>query len=93
VGDEDLREALSNGRPELERAAGVILRHFAYPHGRVDARVASSVSDAGFLSAWTGRPSAVDRSSDRFRLGRWEPGPLGVDDLVVSLTKRLAMNT
>ena len=26
---------------------------------------------------------------DRYRLGRWEPGPLGVDDLLVKLALRL----
>ncbi len=91
LGDDELREALSSGRTELEGAAGRALRHFAYPHGRVDARVASRVADAGFVAAWTGRPRAVDGRSDRLRLGRWEPGPVGVDDLLISLTKRLAV--
>jgi peptidoglycan/xylan/chitin deacetylase (PgdA/CDA1 family) len=90
--DPELCEALSSGRTRLQRAVGVPLRHFAYPHGRVDARVASSVAAAGFVSGWSGRPRAIHRRSDRYRLGRWEPGSLGVDDLIVSLAIRLTVD-
>jgi peptidoglycan/xylan/chitin deacetylase (PgdA/CDA1 family) len=90
--DHALRLAMTLGRPELEAAAAAPARHFAYPHGRADARAAAAVASAGFVSAWTGVPRAVTRRSDRFRLGRWEPGPLSVDDLVASLAVRLNMD-
>jgi peptidoglycan/xylan/chitin deacetylase (PgdA/CDA1 family) len=87
--DDQLRDALSRGRPELEAAAGRPLRHFAYPHGRTDARVSRAVADAGFSTAWTGRPVAVGRRPDPMQLGRWEPGPIEVDELLVGLAVRL----
>jgi peptidoglycan/xylan/chitin deacetylase (PgdA/CDA1 family) len=88
----DVSVALRDGRAELERAAGTAIDHFAYPHGKADARVAAAVAGAGFASAWTGVPRAVGRRSDRFRLGRWEPGALAVDDLIVALAVRMTVD-
>jgi peptidoglycan/xylan/chitin deacetylase (PgdA/CDA1 family) len=87
--DAELREAVVGGRTELEAATGRTLRHFAYPHGKADARTARAVADAGFTTGWTGRPAAVGRRSDPFRLGRWEPGAASVDDLLVGIAIRL----
>jgi peptidoglycan/xylan/chitin deacetylase (PgdA/CDA1 family) len=87
--DADLREAVVGGRSMLESAVGRPLRHFAYPHGKADARAARAVADAGFATGWTGRPSAVGRRSDPLRLGRWEPGAADVDDLLVGIAIRL----
>jgi peptidoglycan/xylan/chitin deacetylase (PgdA/CDA1 family) len=87
--DVRLREAVSRGRNDLERAAGCSVRHFAYPHGKADERVAAAVKAAGFVAAFTGHPGPVRRGDDRHRLGRWEPGPLGADDLIAKLALRL----
>jgi hypothetical protein len=61
------------------------VRFFAYPHGKADLRSAGAVRDGGFDAAFTGRPGATSRGNDRYVIGRWEPGPLRVDDLVVKL--------
>jgi peptidoglycan/xylan/chitin deacetylase (PgdA/CDA1 family) len=87
--DEELLDALMRGRAELENAVGRRLRLFAYPHGKADARVARATADAGFSAAWTGRPTAMRRGSNRMLLGRWEPGPAEVDVLLVGVALRL----
>jgi peptidoglycan/xylan/chitin deacetylase (PgdA/CDA1 family) len=86
--DDALTDAVRSGRDELAAAAGTRVRYFAYPYGQADARSASAVAAAGFDAAFTGRPEPLRRRSNRFHLGRWEPGPLGVDDLLVKLAVR-----
>jgi peptidoglycan/xylan/chitin deacetylase (PgdA/CDA1 family) len=87
--DEALEGELTGGRETLAAVAGQPLRLFAYPHGKGDARVAVRVRAAGYDAAWTGVPNATRAGADRFLLGRWEPGDLGVDELVVKLAIRL----
>lgn len=87
--DAALGAAVAKGRDELAKAIGGKVRHFAYPYGKADDRSAAAVRCAGFLSAFTGQPQPIGRGDDRFRLGRWEPGPIGVDDLLVKLAVRL----
>ena len=64
------------------------IRLFAYPHGVADVRVAACVRSSGYLGAWTGRPRAIKRGNDPYRLGRWEPGPLSDRDFAA----RVAVN-
>jgi peptidoglycan/xylan/chitin deacetylase (PgdA/CDA1 family) len=87
--DAALSDALTRGREQLVAAAGAPLRYFAYPYGKADARSAAAVHRAGFDAAFTGRPEPLRPAADRHRLGRWEPGRLGVDDLLVKLALRL----
>jgi peptidoglycan/xylan/chitin deacetylase (PgdA/CDA1 family) len=87
--DPALEEAVSRGRQELAAIAGAKLRYFAYPHGKTDERSAAAVRRAGFEAAFTGTPRPVRRGDDRHRLGRWEPGAIGSDDLVRKLAVRL----
>lgn len=87
--DGALDDAVTRGRESLAAATGAPVRYFAYPHGRADARSAGAVRRAGFDAAFTGRPEPLRPGSDRHRLGRWEPGPLGVDELLVKLAVRL----
>ncbi|MDP9022186.1 MAG: polysaccharide deacetylase family protein [Actinomycetota bacterium] len=87
--DDALDDAVNRGRGALAAAAGSPLRFFAYPHGQADVRSAAAVRRAGFDAAWTGRPQPVRPGGDRYRLGRWEPGPLDVDELLVKLPVRL----
>jgi peptidoglycan/xylan/chitin deacetylase (PgdA/CDA1 family) len=89
LADGELEAALTEGRRELEQVVGRSLLHLAYPHGKADERTAASVRDAGFTGAWTGRPTPMQRRSDPYILGRWEPGPLGVDDLLVGVAVKL----
>ena len=87
--DPGLRHAVSNGRAELAAATGASVRYFAYPHGRTDGRSAAAVRDAGFRAAFTGVPSPSRAGADAFRIGRWEPGPIAVDELLVKLAVRM----
>jgi peptidoglycan/xylan/chitin deacetylase (PgdA/CDA1 family) len=87
--DDALARALTEGRPELAAVAGRALRLFAYPHGKGDHRVAAQVQAAGYTAAWTGLPNAMRSGDHPFLLGRWEPGPLEVDDFLVKLAVRL----
>ena len=87
--DAALADAVSSGRASLAAAAGTVVRYFAYPHGKADERTAAAVRSAGFDAAFTGRAAPVRRGDDRYRLGRWEPGPLAAGDLLVKLAIRL----
>jgi peptidoglycan/xylan/chitin deacetylase (PgdA/CDA1 family) len=89
LADSELEHAVSHGLNTLAASTGVPVRYFAYPHGKADARSADAVRRAGFDAAFTGRPQPVGHGQERLRLGRWEPGPLGVDDLLVNLAIRL----
>jgi peptidoglycan/xylan/chitin deacetylase (PgdA/CDA1 family) len=87
--DAALERALARGRDELGVVAGTPLRYFAYPYGKADQRAAAAVRRAGYDAAFTGRPEPLRRRADQFRLGRWEPGRIRVDDLLVTLAVRL----
>jgi peptidoglycan/xylan/chitin deacetylase (PgdA/CDA1 family) len=87
--DTELAGAVAHGRTQLAAAAGAAVRFFAYPHGKVDARSARAVRDGGFEAAFTGRPEALRRRNDRYAIGRWEPGSIGVDDFLVKLAMYL----
>jgi peptidoglycan/xylan/chitin deacetylase (PgdA/CDA1 family) len=87
--DAALDIAVRCGRDRLAAVVGDTVRYFAYPHGKADARSVEAVRLAGFDAAFTGQPEPLRARSDRFRIGRWEPGPLTVDDLLVKLAIRL----
>jgi hypothetical protein len=58
------------------------VRFFAYPAGRVDARVLPLVRQAGYLLAFTTAPGDVQRASEPFLLHRYEVlDTTGVADL------------
>lgn len=84
-----LKAAVVDGRSQLAAAAGTHVRFFAYPHGKADPRSARAVRAGGFDAAFTGRPSPVCRRNDPYAIGRWEPGPLRIDDLIVRLAVHL----
>jgi peptidoglycan/xylan/chitin deacetylase (PgdA/CDA1 family) len=85
MSDPALQVAVRHGRERLAAAAGRPVRYCAYPHGKSDARVALAVRMAGFDAAFTGRPEPLCPRHDRFAIGRWEPGAIGVDDVLVKL--------
>jgi len=87
--DDALGRALTEGRRELTTVAGQSLHLFAYPHGKGDHKVAAHVRAAGYTAAWTGLPNAVRSGDDPYLLGRWEPGPLEVDEFLVKVAVRL----
>ena len=85
----DRRRALTSGRKDLEDLTGQRLALLAYPHGRADGATAADARAAGYESAWTGADAAVDRASDRWRLGRWEAGPVDPRTLRARAVRRL----
>jgi peptidoglycan/xylan/chitin deacetylase (PgdA/CDA1 family) len=89
LSDDALAGALTQGRHELTALTRQPLQLFAYPHGKADHRVAAQVRAAGYRAAWTGVPNAMRSGDDPFLLGRWEPGPATVDDLLVKVAVRL----
>lgn len=89
LSEDEIDLELTDGREELASALGRRVVHFAYPHGRADRLTAARVRRAGFEAAFTGRPRPVRRGDDAFLLGRWEPGPVGVEDLLVGAAIRL----
>jgi peptidoglycan/xylan/chitin deacetylase (PgdA/CDA1 family) len=82
-------DALNKGLLELQALTGQRLNLFAYPHGKADSSTAEAVRAAGFDAAWTGADAPVFRGNDRWRLGRWEPGPIAPAELRVRALGRL----
>jgi peptidoglycan/xylan/chitin deacetylase (PgdA/CDA1 family) len=87
--DVALEAAVSYGRQRVESAVTTPVRFFSYPHGKADARSARAVREAGFDAAFTGRSQPLGPRVHRYMVGRWEPGPLSIDDLLVKLAVRL----
>jgi peptidoglycan/xylan/chitin deacetylase (PgdA/CDA1 family) len=86
---EAVARAVTEGRRERAAVIRRPLSLFAYPHGKADRGVAAQVRAAGYTGAWTGAPDAIRPGDDPFLLGRWEPGPVTVEDLVVKVAARL----
>lgn len=73
LNDDELREALAIGREELARLVENPLDAVAYPYGKADGRVAAEAARAGFSVGFTGRPEAVEATTEPHLLGRVEP--------------------
>ena len=73
LADDALAVAFTQGRDELELAAGQRLVVVAYPHGRADRRVAGVARAAGFTAGYTGAPVPVHAADDPLLLGRITP--------------------
>jgi peptidoglycan/xylan/chitin deacetylase (PgdA/CDA1 family)/SAM-dependent methyltransferase len=70
LGDEELAEALADGRGELAAAAGRPVELLAYPFGVADERVAAAARSAGYRAAFTVAEEAVTPASDPLLLPR-----------------------
>jgi peptidoglycan/xylan/chitin deacetylase (PgdA/CDA1 family) len=88
-----LRREVVAGRDALEAAASQRISTFAYPHGKANAGAAAAVRDAGYRAAVTGHPHPITWRSDPLLLGRWEPGPLNVDELVWGIAAKLSRSS
>jgi peptidoglycan/xylan/chitin deacetylase (PgdA/CDA1 family) len=85
-----LEAALIEGRDALASAAGAPVKSIAYPHGYADARVARAAQQAGFSCGFvTGGRAVIASDTDRFRMPRWEPGPLPAGSLIAEALARL----
>lgn len=85
----DLREAMDFGRDELAAVAGQRLHAIAYPHGRVDQRVADAAREAGFEAGFTTAGVAVTPADDPLLQARIEPSFRSVGALAVQLAAAL----
>jgi peptidoglycan/xylan/chitin deacetylase (PgdA/CDA1 family) len=79
LGADELKEAMTAGRSELEAAAGAPARVISYPHGRADQRVAQCAAVAGFTAGYTADGTAISPDTPVHLLGRRYParGPIG----------------
>jgi peptidoglycan/xylan/chitin deacetylase (PgdA/CDA1 family) len=89
LADAVLETALTDGRDRLEQAAGSPVTTLSYPHGRTDRRVARAAERSGYRAAFATGGRAVSRTVDRFRIPRWEPGPLDARGVVAEAIVRL----
>jgi peptidoglycan/xylan/chitin deacetylase (PgdA/CDA1 family) len=88
--DEELRDSLRAGVPELAEAAGAPVATLAYPNGGHDERVRAAVEAAGFSHAFTAAPAPVTPKSDPLALGRVTPPRGGVEELSLEITRTAA---
>jgi peptidoglycan/xylan/chitin deacetylase (PgdA/CDA1 family) len=85
LSDSQLERALTEGRRELEAAAGIPATSIAYPHGKADSRVADAARRAGFTLGFTTARGVARPDTDPMLV------PRTVADLSASaLTLRLA---
>ncbi len=89
--DPDVCRALVDGRDALAAVARADVDRFAYPHGRVDRRVAHLARSAGFRAAYRTGARPVGPGADAWAMGRWEPGPLAPDALLARAAWRLTL--
>jgi peptidoglycan/xylan/chitin deacetylase (PgdA/CDA1 family) len=87
--DDSVNRALHEGRSDLDHLTGSPMLLFAYPHGKADGRVAALARSAGYRAGFTGWPAPVGPRSDRYLLGRWEPGALDAGSFAQRLALRL----
>jgi len=73
LSDEELAEALREGRSELAAVTGRSTDTISYPHGRADDRVARAARGAGFVSGFVTARRRVDADSDPLLIPRIPP--------------------
>jgi peptidoglycan/xylan/chitin deacetylase (PgdA/CDA1 family) len=85
----ELREALHEGREQLERVVGRPLTLLAYPHGAAGPREARAAQAAGFSLGFTTNWEPIDHQGDALLLGRIEPGPVPLSGFLRTLAQSL----
>jgi len=71
--DEQLANALVDGRAGLAEVAGHHVDAIAYPHGHFDSRVMTAARRSGFVIGVTVERQPVTPSTDPLAMGRYEP--------------------
>jgi peptidoglycan/xylan/chitin deacetylase (PgdA/CDA1 family) len=84
-----LESALTEGREALAAVSGAPVDLLAYPHGLANAGVAAAAERAGFRAAYAAGGRPITAQSDRFLLGRWDPGFLAGEEFAAALALRL----
>ncbi len=88
--DSELARAVTEGRAELEAAAGAPLEAIAYPAGKADDRVAVAAREAGFRRGYVARDGAARAGDDALLVDRIV-APLGpASELARHLDRRVA---
>ena len=89
LSDAELEGALTEGRDALAAAAGAAIDLLAYPFGCADARVAHATRRAGFTAAFATEGRPLQRDSDPFLIGRWQPGLRSAEQLMADAALHL----
>lgn len=71
--DADLQKALTEGRKEIEVAAGATMTAIAYPHGRSSRRVATAARRSGLRFGYTTDADRLEAGDDPLLIGRYWP--------------------
>ena len=87
--DQELEQALTEARQELEALAGAPLTALSYPHGDADERVVAAARGHGFAVAVTCRRTAVTPDTDPMLLGRVEIKGASLSEFVVQVLRGL----
>jgi peptidoglycan/xylan/chitin deacetylase (PgdA/CDA1 family) len=87
--DENLAQAMRQGRSRLEEVLGQKLTTIAYPHGRADLRVAAAARAAGYEFGFAGTIEAIRPTSDPLLLGRVDASYRSVGHLALQLVRAL----
>jgi peptidoglycan/xylan/chitin deacetylase (PgdA/CDA1 family) len=87
--DDALAAALREGRERLSGLAGAEPAAIAYPHGKVDERVARAAGAAGLAAGYTTYAEGVVPSDDPLRLGRLLPSFDSPGHFALQLARRL----
>jgi peptidoglycan/xylan/chitin deacetylase (PgdA/CDA1 family) len=88
--DDELNQAVTDGRDAVAAASGRPLRSIAYPHGQGDPRVAAAAREAGFEFGFTALGSAVSPGDDPCLLDRTYPAAGFLGDFALDVARRLA---
>jgi peptidoglycan/xylan/chitin deacetylase (PgdA/CDA1 family) len=73
LSDEELTDALREGRDELAAVTGTRLDTISYPHGKADGRVARAARESGFMSGFVTARRRVNADSDPLLIPRIPP--------------------
>lgn len=85
IPSDQVQEELAGSKDEIEAALGLPVRHFAYPHGDVDAEVERIAARVGFESSCSVRSGLNNFGDPLHRLYRTEI--LGTDTLEIFAAK------
>jgi len=84
-----LRQALREGRRELEALVNGRIEAIAYPYGHVDERVAAAAREAEFRIGFTATDVAIHLNDDELQLGRVEAQNISPGRFALRLARAL----
>ena len=93
LGDDELAQALVDGREALAAIVDAPIDCIGYPHGRADARVAAAAETAGFRTGFTTKHVPVMPDDHPLLQGRIWPSPRSSGVLALQLVHALLMSS